>query len=148
MGHDGRVSGYACDLARYVDDGVTIAVLGNVQSVARDELRRRVAAVVFGEAMDPPTSPPYLEEPGVSLEELAGVYAFGPGFEVSISVAEDRLLARANQGGFSELVPVAGGAWFSRLLYATVRFGRDESGEVDRLLWGVGERAPAGSRVR
>jgi hypothetical protein len=44
IGHDGRVSGYASDLARYRDDGVTVVALSNVQSVARDEIRRLVAA--------------------------------------------------------------------------------------------------------
>jgi hypothetical protein len=79
---------------------------------------------------------------------LIGVYAFGPGFEVSISVAGDRLLARANQGGYSELAPLDGGLWFSRMLYATVSFGRDQGGAVDRLIWGRGAGAPAGRRVR
>lgn len=82
------------------------------------------------------------------LEDLVGLYSFGPGFEVSITELDGRLLARANQGGYSELVPVHGEAWFSRMLYATVRFGRDGDGEVDRLIWGDQEGAPVGRKLR
>lgn len=147
IGHDGRVAGYSSDLARYVDEKTTIVVLGNVQSVARDEIRRLVAAAVFGEDYEIPAPRAYAGKQDVPLEELTGVYSFGPGFDVSITESDGRLLARANQGGYSELVPLDEGAWFSRLLYATVRFGRDAEGSVDRLIWGGQEGAPAGRRV-
>ena len=75
------------------------------------------------------------------------MYSFGPGFEVSITQSDGRLLARANQGGYSELVPVDAETWFSRMLYATVRFGRGEDGEVDRLIWGAQEGALVGWKV-
>ncbi len=146
VGHDGRVSGYASDLARYVDDRLTVAVLGNVQSVARDQIRRRVAAVVLGEPLPPVDIPSLAAEPPVALDELSGVYAFGPGFEVTVAERDGRLMARANQGGWSELVATVDGSWFSRMLYATVRFGRDDAGRVDRLLWGAGDGAPVGVR--
>jgi len=148
IGHDGRVAGYSSDLARYVDEKTTIVILSNVQSVARDEIRRLVAAAVFGEEYTVPPAKRYPEPPTASLGELTGAYSFGPGFEVSISVSGSRLLARANQGGYSELVSAGAGTWFSRMLYATVRFGRDGGGKVDRLIWGEGEGAPVGRKVR
>lgn len=148
IGHDGRVAGFASDLARYVDERTTIVILSNVQSVARDEIRRLVAAAVFGEEHSIPTPRVYLEEAVSALDELIGVYSFGPGFEVSISRSGGRLLARANQGGHSELIPAGAEAWFSRMLYATVRLGRDGEGKVDRVIWGAGEGAPVGRKIR
>ncbi len=148
IGHDGRVAGYASDLARYLEDRVTVVILSNVQSVARDEIRQRVAAAVFGEPYK--VSPPrvFLDRGAASLAELVGVYSFGPGFDVSITVSDGRLLARANQGGYSELIPMSETEWFSRMLYTTVRFGRDEAGRIERLIWGPGDRAPVGNRIR
>lgn len=148
IGHDGRVAGYSSDLARYVDEKTTIVILSNVQSVARDEIRRLVAATVFGEEYTAPTAKQYPEPSAASLGELTGAYSFGPGFEVSISVSGSRLLARANQGDYSELVSAGAETWFSRMLYATVRFGRDGGGKVDRLIWREGEGAPVGQKVR
>ena len=146
IGHDGRVSGYASDLAYYPEEGLGIAVLGNVQSVARDEIRRLVAAAVFGEELEIQEPRRFAATSG-SLDELVGRYSFGPGFVVSVSAANGQLLARANEGGFSELIPLGGSAWFSRMLYATVRFERDSEGTVERLAWGTGANAPAGERL-
>jgi CubicO group peptidase (beta-lactamase class C family) len=148
IGHDGRVAGYASDVARYLEDRTTIVVLSNVQSVARDEIRRLVAAAEFGEPYKVPPRRTFLEEPAGGLSDLVGVYSFGPDFEVSITVSGSRLLARANQGGYSELVSIGEAEWFSRMLYATVRFGRDDAGSVDRLIWGRGDGAPVGRRIR
>ena len=148
VGHDGRVAGYASDLARYLEDRVTVVILSNVQSVARDEIRRQVAAAVFGEPLSVTDERVFLEQPKVPVDELVGVYSFGPGFNVSISVSDGRLLARANEGGYSELIPVSDTGWFSRMLYATVRFGRNETGSVDRLIWGREDSAPVGTRIR
>ncbi len=145
IGHDGRVSGFASDLAYYPSETLAVVVLSNVQSVARDQIRVLAAAAVLGE--DYPVPPRRVFT--VSSQPLAGLegdYAFGPDFVVSVTRAGDRLLARANQGGYSELVPIDGGAWFSRMLYATVRFARNEEGVVDRLLWGAGDEAPVGVR--
>ncbi len=148
IGHDGRVAGYSSDLAWYVDERTTIVTLSNVQSVARDEIRRLVAAAVFGEEYIVPTVREYREQSPATVEALVGVYSFGPGFEVSITESDGRLLARANQGGYSELVPRDAETWFSRMLYATVRFGRDDEGSVDRLIWGAQDGAPVGRKVR
>ncbi len=146
IGHDGRVSGYASDLAYYPEEDLVIAVLGNVQSVARDEIRRLVAGAVFGEELEVPKSRQFATAIE-SLDELVGRYSFGPGFVVSVSESDGRLMARANEGGSSELVPLGDSVWFSRMLYATVRFERNSDGAVDRLVWGTGANAPAGERL-
>lgn len=147
LGHDGRLSGYSSDIARYLNEKTTIVVLSNVQSVALGEIRRSVAAVVFDEVIDPPSGRIFSDKPSAeSLAEMAGVYSFGPNLDVTISLENGRLLARANEGGESELVPLADGTWFSRVLYATVRFGRDGSGRVSQLIWGLGDNAPIGQR--
>ena len=148
IGHDGRISGFASDLARYVDEGLSVVVLSNVQSVARDEVRRLVAAVAMGEELGRGTARSFLNEPSTPLSDLVGVYSFGPGFRVAITTQDGRLLARANEGGTSELVPLTEGRWFSRMLYATVRFERDTEGIVNRLVWGEGKGAPVGTKVR
>ncbi|MGB5294344.1 MAG: serine hydrolase domain-containing protein [Thermoanaerobaculia bacterium] len=148
LGHDGRVAGYASDVARYLDDRVSILVLSNVQSVARDEIRRWVAAAVFGEPYSVPPQRRYSDLQDVPIDDLVGVYSFGSALSVTLIESDERLLARANEGGYSELIPVSETEWFSRLLYTTVRFGRDDEGSIDRLLWGPGDQPPSGRRMR
>ena len=45
-GHDGRIAGYATDPAHYPDADLTIVVLSNVESVARDAVRVIAAAAL------------------------------------------------------------------------------------------------------
>jgi len=81
------------------------------------------------------------------LGPLLGRYAFGPQLQVRIHSKDDRLLARANEGGDSELVYLGENRWFSRMLYTELCFGRDENGLVDRVIRGCSDGSPAGTRV-
>ncbi len=148
IGHDGRGAGYASDVAWYLADSLSVVIMSNVQSVARDEIRRLVAAAGLDLPYSVPPPRVFLHQPPTVLGELVGAYEFGPGFRVTISESDGRLLARANEGIESELIALDKTAWFSRMLYATVRFGRDEEGLVDRLIWGLGENAPVGLPIR
>ena len=146
LGHDGRIAGYASDLARYSDEGVSIVVLSNIESAARDQVRVAAAASLFGETVEPAVLPVLTGGPG-QHDGLAGNYAFGPGFVVYVRVSNGQLLARANNGGESELLPTNRDGWFSRMLYANVCFVRDEAGVASELRWGCTDNAPVGRRI-
>jgi CubicO group peptidase (beta-lactamase class C family) len=146
LGHDGRIAGYASDLARYSDEAVSIVVLSNIESAARDHVRVAVAASLFGETVEPATLPALAAVPG-NYNGLAGDYAFGPGFVVYVRASNGQLLARANNGGESELLPTNEDGWFSRMLYANVCFVRDETGVASELRWGCTDDAPVGRRI-
>jgi len=87
-----------------------------------------------------PTQRRYSDLQDVSIDDLVGIYSFGPALSVTLIESDERLLACANKGGYSELIPVSETERFSRLLYTTVRFGRDDKGSIDRLLWGPGDQ--------
>jgi len=97
-------------------------------------------AAVFGEPYSVPTQRRYSDLQDVSIDDLVGIYSFGPALSVTLIESDERLLACANKGGYSELIPVSETEWFSRLLCTTVRFGRDDKGSIDRLLWGPGDQ--------
>ena len=146
IGHDGRVSGFASDLASYVNDGLHVVVLSNVESVARDEIRVRIAAATLGLPVPEPSVREFANGV-VAPADAVGSYAFGPNLTVHVSIDSDRLLARANAGAASELVPLTNGHWFSRMLYTEVCFGRGDDDVVTGLLWGCGETGPVGQRI-
>ncbi len=146
IGHDGRVSGYASDLATYVNDGLHVVVLSNVESVARDEIRVRLAAAALGMAMPEASAREFVD--GIAAPvDATGSYSFGPSLTVQVFIDRGRLLARANSGAASELVPLTTERWFSRMLYTEVCFGRGDDGAVDTLLWGCSESGPVGQRI-
>lgn len=145
VGHDGRVSGYASDLARYLDEQLTVVVLSNVESVARDEIRVDVARAWFGDEAERREGH-IIASQSIDPGPFVGVYRFGPNFTVTARAENERLLVRANEGDESELVLQDGTRFFSRMLYADVCFGQNETGTYDRLIWGCSENSPVGIR--
>ncbi len=129
--HDGRLPGYACDLARYLDIDAVVIILGNVQSSMRDRLRDDIASLIHGEEPDERevrTVNDIAVDPA-DLEALEGKYSFGPNFFVMVRAGGSYLSLAANRGEESEFFPVGEGEYFSRALYAGARFEIDEQGK-------------------
>ena len=71
----------------------------------------------------------------MEVKELLGAYAFGPNFKVYVEQFDGSIQARANEGSYSELIPLSDGRFFSRTLYAYIEFVREGSGPVTKMLW-------------
>ena len=154
FGHDGRIAGYASDAAYYPNAGLTVVVLSNVESVARDTVRVVAAAAALNHPYEPAMRPEPEAGPEHAAADVAGTYRFSPALVVRIYRKEGRLLAQAHEGGSSELVPLpdavhsipaspgslSRGAWFSRMLYTTVCF--EEHDKVMHVRWGCGALPP------
>jgi CubicO group peptidase (beta-lactamase class C family) len=136
FGHDGRINGFIADYLHYKSENQTVIILGNVQTGVADFFRRDIAAILFGE--DYRTNAK-TDEPAPSLTEapepVLGTYAFGPNFKVYIAWRDESLQARANEGSYSELVPLADGRYFSRTLYSYIEFIKGDNGQIAQLIW-------------
>lgn len=136
FGHDGRITGYIADYLHYVDDDVTVIILGNIQTGVADFLRRDIGAIHFNKPYHskakviPPAS--FNSE---KFRHLPGVYSFGPNFHVTIDLIDGRMNAKANQGAYSEILLLTDGQFFNRTLYASIRFVKDENGAVKKMIW-------------
>ncbi|NNJ89500.1 MAG: hypothetical protein HKP53_08860, partial [Eudoraea sp.] len=71
----------------------------------------------------------------IAPEELAGVYAFGPNFNVYVEIIDGSIQARANEGGYSELIPLEDGRYFSRTLYSYITFVSNEEMNIEKMQW-------------
>jgi len=137
-GHDGRMPGYIADVMHYIEEDISITFLGNIQTGVGDFLRRDLAAIVFDKDYEVRAktaglvAADFKEE---DVENLLGVYQFAPTFNVSVRLNHGKILARANQGESSEMVLLSDGNYFSRVLYATINFEKNENGKIDKMIW-------------
>ena len=136
FGHDGRVSGYIADYLHYQDDNISIIILGNIQTGVANFLRRDIAAIIFekeykSRAKTILSNKSYPKH----YKEFIGKYQFAPNFFVYIEEFEGVLKARANEGSYSELVPLSDGRYFSRMLYSYISFEFDEKKKTSKLIW-------------
>ena len=73
ISHSGATAGYGGWLARYPDQGLSVAILCNVSSANPTQLGRDVAALYLGSALtEPPPAPAPVEVAG--LQGMAGLY--------------------------------------------------------------------------
>ncbi|NNK11922.1 MAG: serine hydrolase [Flavobacteriaceae bacterium] len=136
FGHDGRINGYIADYLHYRESDVSIIILGNIQTGVADFFRSDIAAIVFGKEYRSraKTALPKIDGE-INPKPYLGTYAFGPNFKVYVELMDGSIQARANEGGYSELVPLIDGRFFSRTLYAYIDFKKDTSGSVTKMLW-------------
>ncbi|MBT8237561.1 MAG: beta-lactamase family protein [Croceitalea sp.] len=136
FGHDGRINGYIADYLHYREDDITVLILGNIQTGVADFFRRDVAAIVFGQDYKSraKTERPASNSP-TKIQALLGSYSFGPNFKVYVELFDGVVQARANEGGYSELVPLEDGRFFSRMLYSYIDFKADTNGSISKMLW-------------
>jgi CubicO group peptidase (beta-lactamase class C family) len=135
-GHDGRVTGFIGDYLYYIEDDLSIIILGNIQTGIVDFLRRDLAAIIFNkEYKSKAKSGNPIQLNVKQINKLAGTYEFGPNFNVYLKIINGIPMVKANEGSYSELIPLEGGKYFNRTLYAYIRFNIDVSGKVSEMLW-------------
>ena len=136
FGHDGRINGYIADYLHYQEPDVSIIITGNIQTGVADFLRRDLAAIVFEKEYTSRAKAGVPEhDPVRKMADISGTYSFGPNFKVYVDSDSGRYMARANEGGSSELVLLNDGRYFSRTLYAHIQFVRDDSGKITKMIW-------------
>ncbi|NET31924.1 MAG: beta-lactamase family protein [Cyanothece sp. SIO1E1] len=136
FGHDGRINGYIADYLHYKEDDLSVVVLGNVQSGVADFFRRDIAAIIFDKPVQTKAKKvlPAGNYPA-DVERILGSYAFGPNFLVHIEKIDGLIKARANEGSYSELIPMVDGKFFSRMLYSVVEFKSDKDNQIVKMIW-------------
>ena len=136
FGHDGRVNGYIADYLHYIEPDISIIILGNIQTGVADFFRRDIAAIVFNQDYESKAKKiPAADHKFLNEEEILGTYSFGPNFKVHIERINQSIQARANEGGYSELVLLKDGRYFNRTLYSYIEFVADEHGDIIKMVW-------------
>lgn len=136
FGHDGRISGYIADYLHYKDSDISIVILGNIQTGVADFFRRDIASIVFNKDYKSRAKivPPSTKN-NIKKKDIFGTYSFGPNFKVYVEEKDGSIQARANQGGYSELILLEDGRFFSRTLYAYIEFKADDKKSISKMVW-------------
>ena len=139
-GHDGVYYGFNASFDRFLDDGLTVVYLGNIETGALNQVRSTLLAIATGH---PPESvkprPPPLAHWDIRPKDYVGRYEVFPGFHLTVRSRRDAVLLGAGEGDFL-LEPIARDTFDYRLKYATVAFQRDGAGRVVGLTWQEGEQ--------
>lgn len=136
FGHDGRINGFIADYLHYKEPDISIIILGNIQTGVADFFRRDIASIILNKDYKSRAKTILPDDQNaIEKEKLLGTYSFGPNFNVYIEDIEEKIQARANEGGYSELVLLKDGRFFSRTLYSYIEFKTDDKGVISKMIW-------------
>jgi len=152
MAGKGRSPGFAAELDRFPDDGVTIIVLSNSYStVSQDPIAQGLTAIVFGQ--QPPAAPtmhPVAVSPS-TLASYAGRYQYGPDY-----FAPNAVFSLTPETGYlllqlgdlhSPLVPLSTTDFLERNFFGHIVIMKNTEGNVEGLTCRYGERTFTAHRL-
>jgi CubicO group peptidase (beta-lactamase class C family) len=132
---DGREPGFVSHLSLFLDDPLTVIVLGNLEDAAVNVIADDLAAIALGENPQLPAPRTRLKQPVLHPDEFVGTYEVNPTLLLDIRTEGDAIYMRGTGGDYLPLEPTKNDSFFYRQLYVKVGFRRDKSGRVEALLW-------------
>ncbi len=132
---DGREPGFVSHVSLFLDDKLTVIVLGNLEDAGVNILADDLAAIALGENPPPPAPRPAMRAEISHPEDFAGTYEVNPTFLLDVRNEGNLLYLRGTGGDYLPLEPTGKEAFFYRQLYVKVGFRRDKTGKIDALLW-------------
>jgi hypothetical protein len=108
-GHGGGINGFATQLNRLPDDGLTVIVLGNIEQAPSGRIAQKLADLYF----DPKVAAGAGVKPtAAEMDRYVGRYQLAPTLTIAVTHEGDRLFAQATNQPKVELFREAGRTYF------------------------------------
>jgi CubicO group peptidase (beta-lactamase class C family) len=140
--HNGAFAGYRSEIIRFPDQKLGVVLLGNTSEIDTSQLTRKVAEIVlWGTSPKKPTESPK-QKPSpratanvdvTNFDAFCGEYELKPGVLVTVTREGNRIYAKATGLPRVELLPETESTFFIKEDESRVSFGRDKTGQVNRL---------------
>ncbi|BDU72538.1 serine hydrolase domain-containing protein [Mesoterricola silvestris] len=147
ISHSGDITGFRCDMQRFVDDDVTVILLLNLESTFTAAVARDLGAIALGEPYKPALVPEGIgAAPGV-LAEVAGSYALDPRTTLVLAPRNGQLIAQAPGMPSAPAIPQADNLFFVQEWNGMLRIQRGADGQVTGLRLTQGARTIPAKRL-
>jgi D-alanyl-D-alanine carboxypeptidase len=144
--HGGSIAGYISHVVRLPQEKVFVTVLANADSglTATGIVARRAAAVAIGK---PYPAYKVVTLPAAALDALGGVYKLNDKVNRSVRREQGNLVLERKGRDPVTLHPYGENAFFVTDANYTVKFGRSDKGQVDRMIVVEEEQETVNARV-
>ena len=134
IAHGGGIEGFNTYLAYYPDRKVTVAVLGNLNGSAPEQIGNSLAAIVHGENVVLSAERKEITVLPNILEGYVGTYQLAPKFNLMITVEGGQLMAQASGQSKLPVFARSDSRFFYKAVDAEIEFTKDEKGTVVGLI--------------
>lgn len=147
--HGGASAGYRSHLLIFVDESLSITILGNVNTVRANRLARETADLVLAAqfTISRPDALPEPAEPELPPQAYAGLYAMGPKLLLDVRESNGQLYFLFGGTSPREMRPSGPHIFVTSEEGVRLTFTVDEDRTVDKVLLQVPGRALRGQRL-
>ncbi|MEM9808794.1 MAG: serine hydrolase [Cyanobacteria bacterium P01_D01_bin.56] len=129
--HGGGINGFVTYLGSLPDEGVTVAVLSNVENANPSQMAEDLLAILKGQPYQLPTTEETVAVEPEVLERYVGTYQVTPEFQVSITVESGHLHIQGTGQPKIPLYPASENEFFARVLEFRIFFDTAADGMVE-----------------
>ena len=133
--HDGATLGFTANIARFVDEDLTIIVLTNNQGYNTVELINNIVKIVYNIDYE---MPEHIEEIEITdptiYDKYVGEYSLAPGMIITITRDDNGIYAQLTGQEKFEIFPKSEKEYFYKIVDAQITFIENDKGEITGLV--------------
>ena len=148
ISHGGGIEGFSTSLIYYPDDKLTIAVLGNLNGSAPDQIATQLASLAHGETVTLQTERKEITVDPKILSGYVGVYQMGPGTNMFITLDNNQLISQMTNQGPVPIFAQSETVFFPKVVNAQLEFsGSDAQGRATQMTLTQNGRSTTAKRL-
>jgi CubicO group peptidase (beta-lactamase class C family) len=145
--HGGDIDGFACFISRFIDDHITIIVLGNRERSAARKTANDLAAIVFGAPYTIPQERKTVSLNTKTLEKYIGQYRIGPNLLSAITLENGHLMVQATGQPKLQIYAESETNFFFKSIIAEIVFVKNKQTSVPGLIFRQGKNDIPGQKI-
>jgi CubicO group peptidase (beta-lactamase class C family) len=137
IAHNGGIEGFNTSLGYYPDDKLVIAVLGNINGGAPDQIASSLGKVALGEKVVLPAERKEITLPPQTLQKYVGSYELtfpGQSVPLVIILEDGKLLAQLGQQPKFPIFAESETLFFNKVVDAQLEFVKNDKGDITGLV--------------
>jgi CubicO group peptidase (beta-lactamase class C family) len=128
--HNGGINGFNTFLAFYPDSKVTVAVLGNLNGQAPEQIGAALGTLAHGGTVQLPTERHEIAVPAATLSTYVGTYEMSPNVNLTVTLDADHLMVQLSGQPRFQMFAETDTKFFLKVVDAQLEFAKDASGRV------------------
>lgn len=141
--HGGNTFGYSSNIARYIDEDLTVIILTNKGISDVERLTNALTNIALGKEYEMPEEVGEMEDFDFSIyDEYVGDYELVPGVIVTITREDKSIYAQLTGQGKAEIFPKSESEFFYKIVDAEITFIKEDEKVAKLILHQLGQELP------
>ncbi|HKP31241.1 MAG TPA: serine hydrolase, partial [Chitinophagaceae bacterium] len=148
VSHGGGIFGFTSYITRIPKDDFVIILLNNTGAGNLQAISNSLRAAVYGRPFVLPAERKSITLDAAILKQYEGVYDLAPGFSITVTIENGRLMAKATDQPKFELFAEKENYFFLKAVEAQVEFVKGSDGKIEKMILYQGGRTVPGKKIR